>query len=201
VSSLELKKRQEYYQTNRQEILEKKRAFYQKNKATLLAKNRKWRLEHIESLREADRLRNAKRREYIKQRNADYYKSHKVDPRRKERERRYQKKHPDKIRRKFYNSRMRLRFRLFDLYGYACTCCGEARLQFLVIDRIKGGGNRDRKLCGLRKMWQRMIVENDPTKYQTLCYNCNAGKAFNLENPGMCPHQVEALLLEKLEAA
>jgi hypothetical protein len=71
-----------------------------------------------------------------------------------------------------------------DKYGGRCACCGEDRIEFLVIDHINGRGGEHR-----RKIKQNVISiwlkRNDyPEGFRILCYNCNCSLAFN----GYCPH-------------
>ena len=69
-----------------------------------------------------------------------------------------------------------------------CACCGEATPEFLAIDHINGGGNRDRKqskkTAGIN--WYHWLKQQGwPTGFQVLCFNCNAAKAYYK----ICPHQ------------
>lgn len=73
-------------------------------------------------------------------------------------------------------------------YGNICVCCGENNIKFLTIDHINGGGNRHRKQINRtgNKFYEWLIKNDFPIGYQTLCYNCNCGKAHN---GGICPHK------------
>jgi hypothetical protein len=67
-----------------------------------------------------------------------------------------------------------------------CSCCGETKIEFLVIDHINGGGSKHRKAIGNHiHRWLRL--NNYPDGYQVLCHNCNMAKGLY----GYCPHQHE----------
>lgn len=73
-------------------------------------------------------------------------------------------------------------------YGPNCVCCGESEEIFLTIDHIGGGGNAHRKELGINggeRFYAWLVREDFPSGYQTLCFNCNAGRS---RNGGMCPH-------------
>jgi len=71
-----------------------------------------------------------------------------------------------------------------------CACCGEQRLEFLVIDHIEGGGHRHRetvKKTGVGFYW--WIKRNGfPTGLRVLCHNCNMSRGCY----GYCPHDKES---------
>lgn len=105
--------------------------------------------------------------------------------------RQWRKFHPEKI--KKYNEKVRLK--VLTHYGGLppkCVCCGELFNEFLSIDHINGGGNKQRK--GLKinsgQAFYRWLIKNDyPEGFRVLCMNCN----FSLGKRGYCPH---TLLLE-----
>lgn len=81
------------------------------------------------------------------------------------------------------------RLKVIEAYGGKCACpgCTESRWEFLCIDHIDGGGNKDRAKTGLvsNKLYLWLIKHNFPKgKYQLLCYNCNLARAAF----GVCPH-------------
>lgn len=87
----------------------------------------------------------------------------------------------------------RQRMRLDAIYHYSnnnpkCACCGENHLEFLALDHINGGGNKERK--ELKKMGTNMFVylfkKGYPEGYRVLCHNCN----MSLGCYGYCPHKV-----------
>lgn len=85
--------------------------------------------------------------------------------------------------------KLRLKAEVTSHYGGSfCQCCGEARLEFLTIDHIDGGGRQHREQIGLGKTIYSWLKNNNyPDGYQTLCYNCNCAKGFY----GECPHETE----------
>jgi len=79
-----------------------------------------------------------------------------------------------------------------------CNCCGEkSYLEFLALDHIAGKKQMDSelelvkleyssKLKGLRL--HKWIIKNDyPDGFQILCHNCNNAKGFY----GKCPHEMK----------
>ncbi len=66
-----------------------------------------------------------------------------------------------------------------------CACCGETLIEFLSIDHINGGGNKERKEMG--NTYDHIRRNNFPPGYRVLCMNCN----FALGHFGYCPHQVK----------
>lgn len=73
---------------------------------------------------------------------------------------------------------------LFEHYG-PCRCCGETTLEFLAIDHVMDNGSLDRSRGLKGNTLHRWLIRNNyPPGYQTLCFNCNAGKRFG---GGTCP--------------
>lgn len=68
-----------------------------------------------------------------------------------------------------------------------CACCSEARIEFLALDHVNGGGHQERKQSG-RKGSQGTITwiinNNFPKGFRVLCHNCNQ----SLGAYGYCPH-------------
>jgi len=88
----------------------------------------------------------------------------------------------------FSNQKMRRLSRLDCISHYSngkncCDCCGESHLEFLAIDHIDGGGNKERKKV---KEYLPLILKrnNYPKGYRVLCHNCNMSLGFY----GYCPH-------------
>ena len=64
-----------------------------------------------------------------------------------------------------------------------CSQCGYSNIQALVLDHIKGGGNKQRLETGSGSMFYRWIRNhNYPEGYQILCSNCNHIKSHSLPN-------------------
>ena len=72
---------------------------------------------------------------------------------------------------------------VFDHYGWSCSCCGETTKEFLCIDHVDGGGNKHRKTF-TGPIYRLIKNEGFPEGYQTMCWNCNAAKAYYK----VCPH-------------
>lgn len=89
--------------------------------------------------------------------------------------------------------RAKLREELFRIYGDVCACCGESEKRFLTLEHKNGSGQPDSNFIRMRtlgqeRIWKDAIEANDPSKFETLCYNCNIGKAAN---KGVCPHKAQ----------
>lgn len=70
----------------------------------------------------------------------------------------------------------------------ACVCCGESQIKFLTIDHIIPIGTKNKTERGKtgHNMYRYLIKHKFPEGYQTLCFNCNSGRALN---KGICPHK------------
>ena len=108
----------------------------------------------------------------------------------KEKSQEYHKKYYKKFReRHLLNSKklaQKLKKEIFQHYGLRCVCCGESNIQFLTIDHINNDGGKHRKELGLKTIYRWLKKSSYPKGFQTLCYNCNLGKAAN---GGICPHK------------
>lgn len=69
-----------------------------------------------------------------------------------------------------------------------CQCCGENEFVFLTIDHINGRTLEEKKNVKYRgwQLKQFLRAHGYPKGYQTLCFNCNSGRALN---GGVCPHK------------
>jgi len=86
---------------------------------------------------------------------------------------------------KLRKQRLEIRNLVFTHYGKICACCGYNLIEFLTIDHINNDGHLHRKTFGsFNYRW--IINNNYPDDLQTLCWNCNMGKA---KNKGICPHK------------
>ena len=85
-------------------------------------------------------------------------------------------------------TRVRLRERIFAIYGQKCACCGESNLRFLTLDHVKNDGAEHRRSYGgyIKGTYVEAIKFPDPSRFQVLCWNCNMGK---MHNHGICPHK------------
>jgi hypothetical protein len=96
---------------------------------------------------------------------------------------RFRANHYPEIRRKIWEERLEV----LNAYGGKCVCCGETRPEFLALDHILGGGNKERKtgITGVRLI-RKLKREGYPAgKIQILCHNCNLSIGFY----GYCPHK------------
>ena len=72
-------------------------------------------------------------------------------------------------------------------YGPGCVCCGEKDIRFLTLDHINNNGKPHRKEVGSGHRLYRWAQKNNyPEGLQTMCFNCNTGRALN---GGICPHK------------
>lgn len=82
---------------------------------------------------------------------------------------------------------MTKRAKVLNHYGRICRCCGESNVRFLTIDHVHSDGHVQRKEHGSGLDFYRWIIKNNfPDDLQTLCFNCNIGRALN---GGICPHK------------
>lgn len=68
------------------------------------------------------------------------------------------------------------RQKVLDVYGRTCRRCGTADEWCLTLDHINGGGRKHRAERQLIGICIDAVRENDHSKYQTLCWNCNVAK-------------------------
>ena len=86
---------------------------------------------------------------------------------------------------KTYNAK--LRQLVLDAYGHICACCHETADRFLTIDHINGDGKIQRTEHRTGISFYRWLKRKKfPSGFQTLCFNCNIGRALN---GGICPHK------------
>lgn len=73
----------------------------------------------------------------------------------------------------------------------ACVCCGETIFQFLTIDHMNGREQHEKKNRKYRGWMLKQYLRSHgyPEGYQTLCFNCNSGRALN---KGVCPHEAKS---------
>jgi hypothetical protein len=121
------------------------------------------------------------RKEY----NQTYYKEH------KQQRLSYNKRPEIRVKRRAncHTAGQRAKDKVFDFYGRRCVCCGEINPSLLTLDHKEGGGKQHREDVGSTLKGYglyRWIIRNDyPAIFQTLCWNCNCGRA---KNDGVCPH-------------
>ena len=146
-----------------------------------------WMFDHTEYQRKRRRENPERHRGYAR----SYYWRHKDDPNwRKKRSAyllRYYHLHKEKRLANDRKWRQALRAAAIEHYGKTCACCGESTYEFLCIDHISGGGNRQREQLGCGRNFYSWLKRNGyPEGFRTLCHNCNQSLGYN----GYCPHQV-----------
>lgn len=85
--------------------------------------------------------------------------------------------------------REKIRSQVFAAYGTSCACCGETNQKFLTIDHTYGDGaehRRDQRISSGDATYSWLVRNEFPPGFQTLCFNCNSGRA---RNGGICPHK------------
>lgn len=76
-------------------------------------------------------------------------------------------------------TRDRERSKMISAYGGRCRCCGLSVADYLQLDHVNGGGNKDRqdrKASGHR-FWAQLRREGYPEGFQLLCANCHHMKS------------------------
>lgn len=69
----------------------------------------------------------------------------------------------------------------------SCACCGEKEIRFLTLDHVIQIGRKNMNQTQRGHNLYRYLIKNKfPSGYQTLCFNCNSGRALN---KGICPHK------------
>lgn len=124
-----------------------------------------------------------------------------VDPRckdcQKTRAARTRKANPDKHKKLSKDAYLRRKKAVFDYYGGVCVCCGESRLEFLVMDHKEQDGAEHRRSIGICRGQYRGTGHNfylwlekqgfPDVGLQILCANCNTARG----KYGVCPHQTQ----------
>ena len=110
----------------------------------------------------------------------------------KEKRKLIQQRHYQKHRQEYIKHakeyRWKLKVETIKAYGEKCTCCGEKHIEFLAIDHINGGGDKERRknrTIQTHKFYLWLRKRNNPKGYQVLCHNCNMAKSHF----GGCPHR------------
>ena len=101
----------------------------------------------------------------------------------------YQKFDSKKRKEKYEILYPKLRLAALEYYGNGkleCICCGETNTRFLTLDHINNNGKQHRKQIGNGNLLAWIKRNNFPKGFQTLCFNCNSGRALN---KGICPHK------------
>lgn len=99
-------------------------------------------------------------------------------------------KHREKAARNARINRLRMREIVIKEYGGKCACCGENKIEFLVIDHINGHGEKHRSSLGCPTggypFYAKLKKMDYPFKdeLRVLCSNCNSSLGYY----GYCPH-------------
>src|SRR3990167_5687938 len=76
--------------------------------------------------------------------------------------------------------RQAIRAEVIGHYGNKCACpgCDVDRIEFMCIDHIEGGGNKERRELGLRgaAFYRHLKKLGYPPGYRVLCHNCNQSR-------------------------
>lgn len=125
-------------------------------------------------------------REHDALKSREYYWEHAEDRRNYANKRRAE--NPDEYQKARRKSVKKLIYEVLTAYGGRCVCCGEDNMLFLTLDHINGGGSAHRKAVGGSSypIYRDLRKRGYPAGYQTLCFNCNCGRA---RNSGVCPHK------------
>lgn len=74
----------------------------------------------------------------------------------------------------------RLKYLVFEHYGFQCEICGESDFSQLSIDHINNDGSQHRKELSMNggglNIYSWLIRNNFPPGFQTLCIKCNHKK-------------------------
>ena len=100
----------------------------------------------------------------------------------------YQKAKKMRLTHYYAHKAKEFRMQIITAYGHKCTCCGITQYEFLTIDHVNNDGAEERKAINganiaNRKIYQKIIDDGYPDRYQILCWNCNAAKQYH----GGCP--------------
>ena len=145
-----------YYQKNRQKMLDKQKLYFINNKEKVKKQVKKYQEKNKEVLKSKRKIKYNKNPEIYKEREKVY--------------------------------RSKIKMLVYNHYGSFCKCCGENNVKFLSIDHVNNDGNKERKTKGgsTNYLYNKIINQDFPNRYQILCFNCNLGKA---RNNGICPHK------------
>lgn len=119
--------------------------------------------------------RHLKENPAARERQREYQRNHPESQRAAER--RYQEANREKITMRLAGKRQAARDVVFDHYGRACACCGST--ENLSIDHVNGDGDAHRTRLRIytgSDTYRWLIKNGFPEGFQTLCLPCNASK-------------------------
>lgn len=190
-----LARAREYRKIHKNEIKIRRARYYAEHRDELKGKTKIYQRQHPEKVRGWKSKYRTQNHEEIVARRRELREANPAKCHQKDAE--YRASHKEHIRdyRKQYHAKVRTQ--LLAVYGYVCVCCGEVNPMFLTVDHINNDGARHRtevnngKSGGASLSYLRKILAlADKSQFQTLCYNCNCGKA---RNGGICPHKMEVV--------
>lgn len=165
-----------WFQKNKARIIPERKAYIKNwvanNKERMRITRRKWKLEHMDIVRESNRLSN--------ERNKD---------KTSERKKRWVLRNPERNRMNNKILHQGYKLQVISAYGGHCACCGEDSIEFLTIEHSKHDGQSHRKVKGV--FYLSLIRRGFPQDegLSVLCMNCNW--ATRLEK--VCPHKRKVL--------
>lgn len=144
---------------------------------------RTYREKHLEEERERGRKYNREHREARTAANKKWYENN------PEKVKQYYQDNQKHIRARVTENGKQWRQKFLEMYGNACSCCGESEIEFLTIDHINGqkGVPVTKKERGIGS-YRKACSEYLPSVYRTFCMNCN----FATRHGQICPHQKES---------
>jgi len=97
----------------------------------------------------------------------------------KAKRRAYYAANPEKVRDRSGTYRERIRRKVFNFYGWSCAMCGFSDERALTLDHVNNDGAAERRSINGKNhgqasliIYRNAIKDGFPSKYQTLCANC-----------------------------
>lgn len=100
-----------------------------------------------------------KNKHWYRQFRTDYSKAHR-------------EKYPSRYKAYYAAAHVRLREKLFAMYGSVCALCNFSDRRALSLDHINQGGTHERKQIGAKASLRKAANVFRPDLYRTLCMNC-----------------------------
>jgi len=168
-----------YTDKNREKINARRRKYNAKNREKLNAVRKKWEEKNRKKVITTRKKYVAKNREKI---NADMRKWRNA-PENREKHRAWTRDWANR-------TRLERKQKVFSHYSNGslkCACCGVKGLEFLTVDHIYGRDNlpEDEKDLYGKDLYRWLSLNDFPSGFQILCWNCNFAK----HNLGKCPHE------------
>lgn len=101
---------------------------------------------------------------------------------------RWRDTHREKVNASCLDYQQRLKAEFVAAYGGCCTCCGEARIEFMSVQHVNGDGKQHRASVHNARVYSDLRRRGWPKGGITVfCMNCN----FATKNGRECPHELE----------